>query len=173
MKVIISYKKMPASDGVNERVEKKLAKLERYFHTDVTAHVVMSVEKDRNIFEVTISHEGMFYRAQEAASDMFKAMDAAVEALIRQIRKNRTRLEKRLREGAFEVAPQQEAEHEEGEFAIVRSKQFFLKPMDAEEAILQMNMIGHEFFLFRSAENDRPCVVYKRKNGGYGLIETL
>ena len=102
MKVIINYKKMPSSQAVNERTEKKLSKLDRYFHTDVTAHVVMSLEKERNIFEVTISHAGMIYRAQGSETDMYKAMDTAIEALDRQIRKNKTRLAKRLREGAFD-----------------------------------------------------------------------
>lgn len=173
MKVIINYKKMPSSDAVNERVQKKLSKFDRYFQTDVTAHVVMSLEKERNIFEVTISHNGMIYRAQEVEFDMYKAMDAAIEVLDRQIRKNKTRLEKRLREGAFETFSAEDRANEEGIFEIVRSKQFFLKPMDVEEAILQMNMIGHEFFMFFNTENDHTCVVYKRKSGGYGLIEAI
>jgi putative sigma-54 modulation protein len=104
---------------------------------------------------------------------MYKAVDAAIDALDRQIRKTRTRLEKRLREGAFDAVSAEDRANEEGEFFIVRSKQFLLKPMDVEEAILQMNMIGHEFFMCQNAENNHTCVVYKRKNGGYGLIEPI
>ena len=118
----------------------------------------------------------MFYRVSEVTSDIFASIDSAVAAIERQIRKNKTRLEKRLREGAFErevkpAAIDQPLE-EEFEFEVVRSKRFAIKPMAVEEAILQMNLLDHEFFAFKNQDNDDAfAIVYKRKNGGYGLIE--
>jgi putative sigma-54 modulation protein len=119
----------------------------------------------------------MFYRASETTDDMYASIDAAVAALERQMRKNKTRLEKRLREGAFlkeqnaAVISQEEPE-EETEFEIVRSKRFPIKPMTPEEAILQMNLLDHTFFVFRNQDNDEHvAVVYRRNHGGYGLIE--
>ncbi|MCF0121513.1 MAG: HPF/RaiA family ribosome-associated protein, partial [Oscillospiraceae bacterium] len=118
------------------------------------------------------------YRVSEATSDMYASVDSAVAAIERQIRKNKTRLEKRLREGAFdreykpEFSPVTE-EPEEGDFKIIRTKKFAIKPMTPEEAILQMNLLEHEFFAFKNQEDDeRFAVVYKRKSGGYGLIES-
>ena len=125
--------------------------------------------------EITVSNNGLYYRASELTSDMYASVDSGVAAIERQIRKNKTRLEKRLREGALEreakpaYAPTEDDEDEE--FKIVRSKRFSIKPMSPEEAILQMNLLEHEFFVFRNDEADGAIsVVYRRKNGGYGLI---
>ncbi len=125
---------------------------------------------------MTIKNNGMFYRVTETTSDMYASIDSAVAAIERQIRKNKTRLEKRLRDSAFErgdttPAISYEDEYEETAFEIIRMKRFSIKPMTPEEAILQMNLLEHEFFVFKNQEdNDSFAVVYKRKNGGYGLI---
>ena len=118
----------------------------------------------------------MFYRVSETTGDMFASIDSACASIERQIRKNKTRLAKRLREGALEKETRPEyapvEEEEDEEFKIVRSKRFPIKPMTQEEAILQMNLLDHSFFVFRNSEDDSLCIVYQRKNGGYGLIVT-
>ena len=158
--------------------EKKVGKLDRYFKADAEAAVVFSVEKDRNNVELTVRSGGTIIRVAESTSDMFATVDAAVASVERQLRKNKARLEKRLRENAFErcvdvdevssFAP----EAEEDEFQIVRTKRFPIKLMSAEEAVLQMNLVDHTFFAFKNAEADGAfSVVYRRNDGGYGLIE--
>ena len=145
-----------------------------------TAAITFSVEKERNNkVEITIRSSGTIYRVSESTSDMHASIDAAVTTLERQIRKNKTRLEKRLRQGAFEraldvseVSTFAPEEPEEGEYRIVRSKTFPLKPMTRDEAILQMNLVGHGFFAFRDEEAGGAfSVVYRRNDGDYGLIE--
>ena len=162
MKFTFTEKRMDSSDELRAYTEKKVGKLDRFFKTESTA-------------EITISNNGLFYRASELTNDMYASVDSSVAAIERQIRKNKTRLEKRLREGALErevkpsYVPAEEDEAEE--FNIVRSKRFSIKPMSPEEAILQMNLLEHEFFVFRNdEENGAISVVYRRKNGGYGLI---
>ena len=141
--------------------------------------VTFSIERGRHIAEVTVRNNGMFYRVTESTGDMYASIDSAVASIERQIRKNKTRLEKRLREGVFDrevksadVLPAQE-EEEEPDYKIVRTKRFSMKPMTPEEAVLQMNLLDHEFFAFKNRDADNAfSVVYKRKNGGYGLIES-
>ena len=156
--------------------EKKVMKLERFFGDDAEALVTFSVDKDRNIAEITVHASNMYFRARESTSDMFASIDAAVATMERQIRKNKTRLSRRLRQDAFVRTPDVTSfapeEPEEGTFEIVRRKEFNMKPMTREEAILQMNLLEHTFFAFRDEDNDGAfAVVYKRKDGGYGLIE--
>ena len=176
MRFQYTEKKVTLPENVHKYAEKKVMKLERFFGTDADALVTFSVEKNRNNVEITVHAAGTYFRASESTSDMFASIDAAVATIERQIRKNKTRLEKRLREGALEhevrpdYAPAAE-EDEDEEFKIVRSKRFPIKPMSPEEAILQMNLLEHEFFVFRNQqEDDAVSVVYRRKNGGYGLI---
>lgn len=175
MRFQYTEKKVTLPESVHKYAEKKVMKLERFFGTDADALVTFSVEKNRNNVEITVHAAGTYFRASESTSDMFASIDAAVATIERQIRKNKTRLEKRLREGALEketrpdYAPVEEEEDEE--FKIVRSKRFPIKPMSTEEAILQMNLLEHEFFVFRNEQADGAIsVVYRRKNGGYGLI---
>lgn len=178
MRFTFVEKKVKASDSLRSYCEKKIGKLDRFFRTESEAFVTFSIERGRHIAEVTIKNNGMFYRVTEQTGDMYASIDSAVASIERQIRKNKTRLAKRLRDGAFEreivppvVEPNEEPE--EGEFEIVRTKRFSMKPMTPEEAILQMNLLDHEFFAFKDQENDDAfAVVYKRKNGGYGLIES-
>ena len=175
MKFTFTCKKVALNDSIKEYAEKKFSKLDRYFREEATALVTFAVEKNhRCVVEVTIRGGDMLFRAQEEApdGDMRGAIDVAVSYIDRQIRKNKTRLSKKLRtEGAvaaddvFEVA-------EETEFDIVRTKRFAVKPMAAEEAILQMNLLDHNFFVFRNEDTNAISVAYKRKSGGYGLIET-
>ncbi len=175
MKFTFTCKKVALNDSIKEYAEKKFSKLDRYFREEATALVTFAVEKNhRCVVEVTIRGGDMLFRAQEEApdGDMRGAIDVALSYIDRQIRKNKTRLSKKLRtEGAvaaddvFEVA-------EETEFDIVRTKRFAVKPMTAEEAILQMNLLDHNFFVFRNEDTNAISVAYKRKSGGSGLIET-
>ena len=133
------------------------------------------MERGRFLAEITVSNNGLYYRASELTNDMYASVDSGVAAIERQIRKNKTRLEKRLREGALEKEARPDfvpvEDEEDEEFKIVRSKRFPIKPMSPEEAILQMNLLEHEFFVFRNEQEDGAIsVVYRRKNGGYGLI---
>ena len=178
MKCTFACKKVPMNDSIKAFAEKKISKLDRYFREeDTTAFVTFSVEKDHLCtVEITIRGGGTLLRAQTEApdGDMRGSIDAAVGYIERQILKNKTRLAKRLRsEGFPPPAPTDDFEvTEEKEFQIVRTKRFAVKPMSAEEAILQMNLLDHSFFVFRNSDDDSLSIVYQRKNGGYGLIVT-
>ena len=173
MKFTFTCKKIALNNSVKEYAEKKINKLDRYFQEDAEAFVTFAVEKkNRCVVELTIrSANGTLFRAQEedADGDMRGAIDAAVNFIERRIRKNKTRLAKNLRPDA--VAPEFEVA-EETDYELVRTKRFAVKPMSTEEAILQMNLLDHAFYVFRSMETNAVCVVYRRNNGGYGLIET-
>lgn len=178
MKYTFACKRMTLNNSIKEYSEKKISKLERYFREeDTTAFITFSVEKEHLCsVEITIRGSGTLLRAETEApdGDMRGAIDAAVGYIERQILKNKTRLSKRLRsEGFPPPVPADEFEVlEEREFNIVRTKRFSVKPMSAEEAILQMNLLDHSFFVFRNSEDDNLSIVYRRKNGGYGLIVT-
>lgn len=177
MKFTFTDKKVTLPRSVHDYAEKKVGKLERYFRTEPDASVVFSVEKGRNNVEVTVRSGGTILRAAESTADMLASIDAAVADMERQLRKNKARLEKRLRKDAF-VRSVEEAEtsfvpeEPEEEFTIVRTKRFPIKPMSVEEAVLQMNLLDHAFFAFRNEDAGGAfAVVYKRTDGGYGLIE--
>ena len=177
MKFTFTDKKVNLPKSLHNYAEKKVGKLDRYFKNEAEANLVFSVEKDHLCaVEVTIRDGGTLLRAQTEApdGDMRGAVDAAVGYIERQILKNKTRLAKRLRsEGFPPPAPADDFEvTEEKEFPIVRTKRFAVKPMSAEEAILQMNLLDHSFFVFRSSDDDSLSIVYRRKSGGYGLIVT-
>ena len=177
MKITYTCKKVPLSDSIKEYAEKRIAKLECYFHGDDTsAFVTFSVEKDhRCTVEITIRDGATILRAQTQApdGDMRSAVDSAVNRIERQILKNKTRLAKRLRSESLAIQPVDDfAIKEETEFDIVRTKHFSVKPMSPEEAILQMNLLGHDFYVFRNSDDENVSVVYRRKAGGYGLIVT-
>ncbi len=179
MKFVFTDKKVNIPNYIHNYAEKKVGKLDRYFKEDATAAITFSIEKDRNQVEVTIRSSGTIFRVSESSSDMRASIDAAVASLERQFRKNKSRLEKRLRQGAFErtvdeaeVASFVPEGPEEGEYKIVRTKTFPIKPMTQEEAILQMNLLGHSFFAFRNEDAGGSfAVVYRRNNGDYGIIE--
>ena len=176
MKFTFTEKKMESSGALRAYAEKKIGKLDRFFRTEAEAFVTFSIERGRFRAEITIKNGGLFYRSNELTQDMYASIDSGVAAIERQIRRNKTRLAKRLREGVIEheemPAYAAAAEEEDDDsFQIVRSKRFSIKPMSPEEAILQMNLLDHEFFVFRNMdENDAIAIVYKRKQGGYGLI---
>ncbi len=180
MKFIMTEKKVKLPEKVHAYAEKKVSKLDRFFKNDTEATIVFSVEKDRNNVELTIRSGGTIIRVAESTSDMFATIDTAVASVERQIRKNKSRLEKRLRENAFEptvdtdevstFAP--EADLQEDTFRVARTKHFPIKPMAVEEAVLQMNLVGHTFFAFRNEDAGGAfAVVYRRNDGDYGLIE--
>ena len=158
MKFQYTEKKVSLPTNVHAYAEKKVMKLERYFGSDAEALVAFSVEKNRNKVEITVHAAGTYFRASESTSDMFASVDAAVSTIERQIRKNKTRLAKRLRQDAFVREPEVVSsfvpdEFEEGSFEIVRTKRFNMKPMTRQEAILQMNLLGHNFFAFRDEDS--------------------
>lgn len=175
MKFTFTEKRMDSSEELRAYATKKISKLDRFFKTEAEAYVTFSIERGRFLAEITIHNNGLFYRASELTNDMYASVDSGVAAIERQIRRNKTRLEKRLREGALErevIPAYAPAEEETDEvFKIVRRKSFSIKPMSVEEAILQMNLLGHEFFVFKNMDaDDAVSVVYKRNQGGYGLI---
>ncbi len=173
MNFIISGKNLEVTEALKERVNKKLGKLEKFFSPQTEAHVTMNVQKNRHILEVTILSSGITLRAEVANEDMYACIDKAENILEGQIRKYKTRLEKKLHTPAFQADnfSTEPAVEEEKEFKVLRTKRFAIKPMPLEEAILQMNLLGHEFFMFSNAESNEVNVVYKRKDGNYGLIE--
>ncbi len=172
MKVIITGRKIEVTDALRDIIEKKLGKLDKFFHSDSEARVTLSAVRGRHTMEVTIVSQGLVVRAESATNDMYASLDEAIEALERQLRKNKTRLAKRLREGAFELPePGAPPVDEEMEFNVVKTKEFFAKPMDVEEAILQMNLLGHAFYLFRESGSGNINLVYRRKDGAYGLLK--
>ena len=177
MKFVFTDKKINLPNKVHAYAEKKVGKLDRYFKADAEAAIVFSVEKDRNNVELTIRSGGTIIRVAESTSDMFATIDAAVSSVERQLRKNKSRLEKRLRQDAFSRSVDAEEISsfapgvDEEEFKIVRTKRFPIKPMTVDEAVLQMNLVDHTFFAFKDVDQDgRFAVVYKRNDGGYGLI---
>ena len=175
MKFQYSEKKVKLPQNVHAYAEKKVMKLARYFEEDAEALVVFSVEKNRNNVELTVRGAGTWFRAHESTSDMFASIDAAIGTIEGQIRKNKTRLAKRLRQDAFVRTADETsfiAEEPEDKQEIVRIKKFRMEPMTREEAILQMNLLEHNFFAFRDEDNDGSfAVVYRRNDGGYGLID--
>ncbi len=176
MNITIVERKMQISEELRAYATKKVTKLDRYFQKDTSATITFSELKGRQTAEVTVRHNGMVFRAEETTTDMFASVDGMIQSIEKQIRRNKTRLEKKLREGAFDKAAANEAsmaEYVEDKYDVVRRKRFDVVPMTVEEAILQMNLLGHQFFFFKNAEDDdTPAVIYKRAAGGYGLIES-
>ena len=168
-------KNVEVTDALKEVTEKKLSKLEKYFQESISGNVTFSTQKNNKTIEVTIDIPGTIIRAEETSDDMYASIDKSVDVLERQIRKYKTKLQKKYKEGQtirFEnVVPLQQEEEENDKPNIVRTKRFSVKPMNSEEAILQMELLGHNFFVFRDGETDQIGVIYKRKDGDYGLIE--
>ena len=176
MKFQYSEKKVKLPGNVHAYAEKKVMKLARYFEDTAEALVTFSVEKNRNKVELTVHGAGTWFRASESTSDMFASIDAAVGTIEGQIRKNKTRLARRLRQDAFARTVQEETsfapETDEDDLSITKVKEFYFKPMTREEAVLQMNLLGHNFFAFRDEDNGGSfAVVYRRNDGGYGIID--
>ena len=175
MKFQFSEKKVKLPGSVHAYAEKKVMKLSRYFDEDAEALIVFSVEKNRNNVELTVHGAGTWFRAHESTSDMFASIDAAIGTIEGQIRKNKTRLARRLRQDAFARTAEETSfvqEETEDDLSIVRVKKFYFAPMTRDEAVLQMNLLEHNFFAFRDVDQDgKFAVVYRRNDGGFGLIE--
>ena len=164
MKTTIVARKMDLTDGMKEYVEKKLTKLDKFFDDDAEAKITMSVEKSRQKIEATIYSHNTIFRVEQITSDMYVTMDKIIDDMERQIRKHKTRLEKRLRKDAFtDMGVYDVPVDEEKEFNIIKTKSLTTKPMSNEEAILQMNLLGHSFFVFKNSENEQNNIVYKEK----------
>ena len=169
MKFQYSEKKVKLPENVHAYAEKKVMKLARYFEDDAEALIVFSVEKNQNKAELTVHGAGTWFR------DMFASIDAAVGTIEGQIRKNKTRLARRLRQDAFTRTVEETSfvpEQEEESLAITKVKHFYMRPMSREEAVLQMELLNHDFFAFRDTDNGGSfAIVYRRDDGGYGLID--
>ena len=171
MKLQITAKKMTIAQSFTDYAEKRLnSKLDRFFGEEADAKITISTLRDDITLELTVKYDNMIFRAEQRAADKNDALDACIDKIIRQIRKNKTKIEKRLRDNAFVGASYDDEVEEQTQFEVIKHKAFELRPMSLDEAILQMNLLGHMFFVFRDAHNSDICVVYKRKDGAYGLI---
>ena len=173
MRISISGKNLEVSDYMRETAEKKLNKLSKFFPQDADAQVSLAVEKNRHIVEVTVPYEGRIVRAEETSGDMYASLDNVVNKLEKQVQRFRTRQDRRRKSGEViaDYAPVAEEEKEAFTPRIVRTKKFDIKPMYPEDACIQMELLGHDFFVFVNAETDEVNVVYKRKGNTYGIIE--
>lgn len=170
MKMNFTARQMRVYDSVKEMAEKKLAKFDRFFPEAAEMDVTFSMPNKLEKIEITIRTEGFVFRAEEASEDFATSVDRAIDALERQIRKNKTRLQKKIRTEGFDLLSAEMPDVEEEQYDEIKVKTFPFKPMNVEEAILQMNLVGHDFYVFKDDTTLETCVVYKRKNGGYGLI---
>ena len=172
MKITITAKKMQIPQNFTEYAEKRLsAKLDKFFGSEAEAKITMATHKNLIVIELTGTYNNLIYRAEQSAVDKEDALDASIDKIIRQIRKNKTRVEKKLKEAAFMgmmEEPVAEADHE-----VIRHKKFVMHPMDLDEAILQMDLLGHSFFMFTNANTGEVNVVYKRADGKYAVLEPI
>ncbi|MCY6355464.1 ribosome hibernation-promoting factor, HPF/YfiA family [Clostridium sp. ZS2-4] len=174
MKITVMGKNIAITDGLKNAVETKLSKLDKYFNPDVEVNATLSVQKNKKIIEVTIPFNGVILRGEEINEDMYAAVDIVLEKLERQIRKQKTKLQRKKHGDAlkFQFIPEYIPRNDEDiDSKIVKSKKFPMKPMNNEEALLQMELLGHSFFVYTNAETEEVNVLYRRKDGQYGLIE--
>ena len=172
MKITISGKNIDVTEGLRAAVQDKLGKLERYFTPDTEVIVTLSVEKERQKIEVTIPVKGGIIRSEQVSNDMYVSIDLVEEVIERQLRKYKTKIvDKKQESGNFQKAYIENDYMEDEEIRIIRSNKFGMKPMFPEDACVQMELLGHNFYVFRNAETDEVNVVYKRKGNTYGLIE--
>lgn len=178
MKFNIIGRKYDLTDKIKDYTEKKLSKLDKFFKDESEARVVIGTIKDNDYIEATIYAGGMIYRAEASDKEILAAIDKIVDVIERQIRKNKTRLEKKIKREAIAdnqlISGSAYTDGEETrEFEIVKTKRFVVKPMGAEEAVLQMNLLGHSFFVFKNMDTNEMNVVYRRKDGKYAIIESI
>ena len=172
MKFVIVGRNIEVTPGLRDAVEDKIGKLEKYFNPDTEVHVTLSVEKDRQKIEVTIPVKGSIIRAEQVSNDMYVSIDLVEEIIERQLKKYKTKIvDKQQSAGAFSQLFLENDDLDDEEIKIVRTKKFDIKPMYPEDACIQMELLGHSFFVFINAETDQVNVVYKRKGDTYGLIE--
>lgn len=171
MKTTITAKKMQVPQNFSEYAESKInAKLSKFFGDEAEAKIVMSELKNKIILELTVKYNSIIFRSERTAVDKNDALDEAIDKIIRQIRKNKTKVEKKLKDSAFKEAFAEPVE-DMSDYNVIKEKKFKLRPMDVEEAILQMNMLGHTFFMFMNAQTGNINVVYKRADGNYAVLE--
>jgi putative sigma-54 modulation protein len=172
MKITITAKNVELTAALRNIVEKKISKLERFFDPEIEAHATLSVEKARHKIEVTIPFNNVVLRGEETNEDMYVSIDLVLDKLESQIRKQKKRLERRTQSGSlkFQYITNVEEDYD-NEPKIVKTKKFAYKPMSDEEAVLQMELLGHNFFVYQNANSDEVNVIYRRKDGNYGLIE--
>lgn len=171
----ILCKKVELADSSKEKILSKVKKLNKFFDDDTECRIVVSEQKGQMVIEITFMYKGFLIRAEAMDRDMLFAVDGCMENIDRQIRKNKTKLAKRLRDTrieAFDIDLNSTTNDTEEEFNVIKVKQIFTKPMMVEEAILQMNLLGHDFFIFQDSDSMQTNVVYRRKDGNYALIET-
>ena len=168
MNITIIGRKCTPRESFKERAELKLKKLDKFFD-DAKAQVTVSTQKNQATVELTVWANNLIFRSEAKNEDKLEALDEALENLIRRIRKNKTKLQKKVKASGFEI-PAEEIPEEE--YEVIRTKEVPLRPMSVEEAILQMNLLDHSFYVFRNSDDDSISIVYQRKNGGYGLIVT-
>ncbi len=178
MKINIIGRKLEVSDKYRDYIQKRLSKLDKFFKDEAEARVVIGPIKDNEYIEASVYAAGMIYRAEAVDVDVLCATDKIVDVIERQIRKNKTRLEKKIKREAVDdlmmLSGNAFSEGEDNsEFKIVKTKRFQVKPMSVEEAILQMNLLGHDFYVFKNYDTEEMNVVYKRKDGNYALIESV
>ncbi len=171
MNVIITGRKVNLGDSFKELAENKLSKFDRIFEEDTVANLTVTDERNFQRVEITIRYGGNVYRAEKDAESMNESLDDAIRAIARQIRRNKSRLEKQLRSGVIDEHLPGYSDEEEPVYKVARCKRFEVMPLSQEEAILQMNLVGHQFYLFRDIETNDINVVYRRKNGEYGLLQ--
>ena len=172
MKMTITAKKMQIPQNFTEYAEKRLnSKLDKFFGEEADARITMATHKNLIVIELTVDYNNMIYRAEQSAVDKEDALDAAIDKIIRQIRRSKTRVEKKLKESAFQDVYEDIVT--ESDYEVIRHKKFVMHPMDVEEAILQMNLLGHTFFMFLNANTGETNVVYKRADGKYAVLEPV
>lgn len=175
MKITIVGRQMNVYEDTRELIERKLGKLDKYFKTAASPEATVTLSRKRNtsILELTVNAGGTLFRSEVEADDFRVALDRSVDHIEGQIRKNKTKLARRVRENVMDFSDIPDPVEEAPEEAIIRVKQFEFKPMTAEDAVMQMNLLGHDFFVFTDIESGDTCVVYRRKDGAYGMIEPL
>ena len=175
MKINIVGRQMNVYEDTRELIERKLGKLDKYFKTTASPEATVTLSRKRNlsILELTVSAGGTLFRSEVEADDFRVAIDRSVDHIEGQIRKNKTKLARRLRDNVMDFADVPDPVEEAPEETIIRVKQFEFKPMTAEDAVMQMNLLGHDFFVFTDIDSGDTCVVYRRRDGAYGLIEPL
>lgn len=173
MKVIVTGRNLVITESIRDQVEKKLGKFDKLFKSDVEAHATFSTQRNKHIVEVTIPlKNGTFFRAEGVTDDMYQSIDEAIDKIAKQMNKHKTKIEKRFHSSdsiRFEEFPESNEVYEEQ--SIVKTKRFGVKPMMPEEAVLQMELLGHDFFVFLNGDTEEINVVYKRKDGDFGIIE--
>lgn len=171
MKMQITAKQMQINQSFTDYAEERISsKLDKFFGDNAGAKLTLSTVKNRIILELTVTYDGMIFRAEQSAEDKNDALDACIDKIIRQIRKNKTKLAKQLRDDTFnsKIEP---VDDEQTDYTVIRRKKFELRPMSIDEAILQMNMLGHSFFMFKNADTGDVNVVYKRSDDNYAVLE--